>query len=176
MNVRRVVTGLNADGKGSVIEDGSPPRVYESTVPGGLSNTLAWATDPGEAIPSTGADPTAAVASYVPPAGGTRLIIAEFAPLSEAVGIEIDPDDAAADAVALPGLGDKIEEGGIHATETVDYSIVLSGELWLELDDGSETHLHAGDIVVQNGVRHAWHNKSNERTVLAAVLIGAPRG
>jgi quercetin dioxygenase-like cupin family protein len=62
---------------------------------------------------------------------------------------------------------------GMHTTQTVDIGIVLAGDLWLELDDGDEVHLRAGDMVVQNGTRHAWHNKSDQPCTAAFVLIGA---
>jgi quercetin dioxygenase-like cupin family protein len=63
----------------------------------------------------------------------------------------------------------------MHTTDTIDYEVVISGEVWLELDDGAEVHLHPGDTVVQNGTRHAWHNKTDEPCVLAVALIGARR-
>jgi quercetin dioxygenase-like cupin family protein len=52
---------------------------------------------------------------------------------------------------------------------------VVSGEVWLELDDGEAVHLHAGECVVQNGTRHAWHNRSSEPAVLFVTLLGAAR-
>jgi len=64
---------------------------------------------------------------------------------------------------------------GMHTTDTVDYDVVLSGEVWLELDDGAEVHLKPGDCVVQNGTRHAWHNKTDQPCTLAVVLVGARR-
>jgi quercetin dioxygenase-like cupin family protein len=61
---------------------------------------------------------------------------------------------------------------GMHATPTVDYGIVLEGEIWLELDDGKTVHLKTHDVIVQNGTRHAWRNKSSKPTKMAFVLIG----
>ena len=55
----------------------------------------------------------------------------------------------------------------MHTTDTVDFDVVVSGEIWLELDDGAEVKLEAGDCVVQNGTRHSWHNRSSEPCVLA---------
>ena len=62
---------------------------------------------------------------------------------------------------------------GMHTTQTIDVELVISGEVWLELDDGAEVRLGPGDTVVQNGTRHAWRNKSNEPCVLLVALIGA---
>ncbi|MFF5968677.1 cupin domain-containing protein [Streptomyces collinus] len=64
----------------------------------------------------------------------------------------------------------------MHATPTVDYGIVLQGEIVLELDDGHRTSLSAGDIVIQNGTRHAWRNRSDQPATMAFVLIGAEQG
>jgi quercetin dioxygenase-like cupin family protein len=64
----------------------------------------------------------------------------------------------------------------MHTTDTVDYGIVLEGEVWLELDDGQQIHLHPHDVVVQNGTRHAWRNRSDKPVRMAFVLIGARRG
>ena len=63
----------------------------------------------------------------------------------------------------------------MHTTDTIDYDIILSGELWMELDDGMEVHLKPGDCVIQNGTRHAWRNRSSESCIMASVMIGAKR-
>ena len=63
----------------------------------------------------------------------------------------------------------------MHTSDTIDFEYVLSGEVWLELDDGKEVHLRAGDTVVQNGTRHAWRNKGTEPCRLVFCLIGARR-
>jgi quercetin dioxygenase-like cupin family protein len=63
----------------------------------------------------------------------------------------------------------------MHTTDTIDFELVVSGEVWLELDDGKEVHLRAGDTVVQNGTRHAWRNKSTEPCRLVVFLAGANR-
>ena len=63
----------------------------------------------------------------------------------------------------------------MHTTDTVDFAVILSGEVYLELDDGAEVLLKAGDCVVQNGTRHAWHNRSTANCVVAFSMIGARR-
>lgn len=65
------------------------------------------------------------------------------------------------------------DDWGMHATDTVDYDIILSGELWMELDDGVEVHLTPGDCVIQNGTRHAWRNRSTKNCIMLSVCIGA---
>jgi quercetin dioxygenase-like cupin family protein len=77
----------------------------------------------------------------------------------------------------LPGFLGHLEPDnpGMHTTDTVDFEVVLSGEVVLELDDGAEKVLRPGDAVVQNGTRHRWGNRGTEPAVLALVLIGAHR-
>jgi hypothetical protein len=77
----------------------------------------------------------------------------------------------------FPGLLDHFtaDKDGMHRTDSVDYAIVIQGEMWLELDDGSEVRLPTGSCVVQNGTTHAWKNKSVEPAVVATVLLGVSR-
>jgi hypothetical protein len=65
------------------------------------------------------------------------------------------------------------ENAGMHVTDTVDYAIVLEGEVWLELDEGEEVRLRPHDIVIQNGTRHGWRNKTDKPAKIAFVLVGA---
>jgi mannose-6-phosphate isomerase-like protein (cupin superfamily) len=63
----------------------------------------------------------------------------------------------------------------MHATDTVDYDIIMSGQITMELEDGCEVTLGPGDILIQTGTRHAWHNRGTEPCVLYNVLVGCPR-
>jgi hypothetical protein len=76
-----------------------------------------------------------------------------------------------------PGIANRMEPDnpGMHSTDTVDYIVVLDGEVWLELDDGKEVFLKQHDVVIQNGTRHAWRNKSNRGVTIAGILVGANR-
>jgi quercetin dioxygenase-like cupin family protein len=67
------------------------------------------------------------------------------------------------------------DQPGMHVTQTVDYVVVLDGQIWLELDDGQLVSLRQGDTVVQNGTRHAWRNLGTQAATLAVVMVGAPR-
>ena len=77
----------------------------------------------------------------------------------------------------LPGLMDVLEPDhpGMHTTDTVDFDVIISGEVYLELDDGAEVLLKTGDCVIQNGTRHAWHNRSSEKCVISVAIVGAER-
>ncbi len=59
----------------------------------------------------------------------------------------------------------------MHSTDTIDYAIVVSGEIWMELDDGAEVHLKQGDVVIHNGTKHAWRARSPEPCVMAFCMI-----
>lgn len=178
MQVRRVVTGLDATGRATVVSDGPPPRSHDLVHVPGMSTAMLWATAPGGPLPLDGADPTPRVVSQLPLPGGTCFLIVRFPP--DSVFTEPGFDPAAADAeqrLASPGIAERFEPDnpGMHTTDSVDYIVVLAGEVWLELDDGQLTQLRAGDTVVQNGTRHAWRNRSTEPVTLAVIQVGAKR-
>jgi mannose-6-phosphate isomerase-like protein (cupin superfamily) len=77
----------------------------------------------------------------------------------------------------LPGMLDVLERAhpDMHTTDTVDFDVVVSCEAYLKLDDGAEVLLKAGDCVIQNGTRHAWHNRSSVKCLIAVTLLGAER-
>ena len=77
----------------------------------------------------------------------------------------------------LPGLAEKFEmdSPGMHTTDSVDYGVLIEGEMHLELDDGASKKLAPRDVVVQNGTRHAWRNKSDKPATMLFVLVGAQR-
>lgn len=103
------------------------------------------------------------------------MLIATLPPDSVYMSPDFDPVAAAAESLAaMPGLAECFEPDvpGMHTTPTVDYVILLEGELWLDMGDGRETVVRPGDIVVQNGARHAWRNRTDATATFAAVLIG----
>lgn len=172
MHVRRIVTGFDADGRGVVVHDGPSPRTHDFVHIPGFSNTAVWATDDALAPSSPTADPTVSLRSFVAPPGGNRLLVVRFPPSS--VFASIDAAAAATEQQAvLPGLAERFDPDrpGFHATPTIDYVFVLEGELWLELDAGPDTRVVPGDVVVQNGTPHAWHNRSDEPAISAAVML-----
>lgn len=174
--VRRVVTGHDQKGESSVALDGGPPRTDAFRHIPGMVSRLVWATEPSPAVPFDGGDPTPALTSFLPAPGGSRFLIVTFPPDSVFFAPGFDPEAAAAENLAVsPGLAELFEPDGMHTTPTVDYGIVLDGEIWLELDDGRAELLRRHDVVVQNGTRHAWRNKSERSATLAFVLIGAAK-
>jgi hypothetical protein len=178
MQVRRVVTGHDVEGKSIVVSDEPAPRSHEFKHIPGMGTAIVWGAGAGEPIRYDGADPTGQLRSQVPDPGGSCFVIVRFPPDTVFTGAGFDP--AAADAeqrVASPGLAELFEpdEPGMHITPTVDYVTVLDGQIWLELDDGQLVGLRRGDTVVQNGTRHAWRNLGTEAATLAVVMVGAHR-
>jgi mannose-6-phosphate isomerase-like protein (cupin superfamily) len=173
---RRVVTGTDQNGKAVVTSNEEIEPVTVSLMPG-LAFGLAWGADDTVTLPTdgTGADAPA----YFPPERGFRFAFVTIPPERDApAALPDDLGPAMADVEEkLPGLLGHIEpdQPGMHTTDTIDFDVVLSGEIWLELDDGAEVKLETGDCVVQNGTRHAWHNRSSEPCVLAVALVGARR-
>lgn len=176
--VRRVVTG-EKDGKSVFMADGPVATTHDYLAVPGFQTTLAWATVQGvPGLPHTHGDPAVSVRSVVPDPHGSRLLVVQFPPDAALAAAETDAQQAQAEYAAhLPGLAESFEPdgSGFHRTQSVDYDIIVSGELWLELDNGDVRHLKAGDIVVQNGTRHAWRNRGSVPAVMIAVLLGAQR-
>ncbi len=167
--VRRVVTGHQADGRSTVMIDAAAPNVKRRQA--GNGSTLLWVTDTSPARVSSG-DNAAREIAVPPPARGTIFRIAEF---PARVGGEVR-DHAA--LLRDFGIGPDVLPGhpprhaAIHRTRSVDYIVVLEGEIWLLLDDG-EVHLHAGDVVVQQATNHAWINRGSSTCRLAMVFVDA---
>ncbi|MCT4474671.1 cupin domain-containing protein [Bosea spartocytisi] len=78
----------------------------------------------------------------------------------------------------VPRMGDHFERGapGMHTSDTIDYGVVVRGEMTLELDDGQRVHLRQGDCIVQNGTRHRWRNPLPEPCLMAFISVGGKRG
>ena len=170
---RRIVTG-NVNGK-AVVQSDAPLSAYEfKTVPG-YEHTLVWVnpTTPDlreeqrfDRYPE----------SVVPGPGGTSLHFVTFPPSSVFADPSFDGEAARKEAlIRLRGLADHFEkeDPGMHQTNTVDYAVVYDGEIWLELDDAKTVHLKKGDVVVQNGTRHAWRNKGTAPVTMLFFINGA---
>lgn len=175
MKVRRVVTGQDASGKSVFVSDDQVDPVTLDLLPGSEFHLL-WGDDDMPKLPTDGTPPP--TKGYFPPSNGFRWYFFTLPPEAVAAPENIDFAAALTEAAEkLPGLTDVLEPDhpGMHTTDTVDFEVVLSGEIVLELDDGAEVTLKAGDTVVQNGTRHAWHNRGDVAAVIAVGLIGAER-
>lgn len=145
---RRVVTGHDGDGVSTVLGDGAPPVV--TRIPrAGVTFAEMWSTGSTPAsLDAQEPDPTEGPVRIPPPRAGTRIRINEF----------------------RPGHLQDGRQSRWHRTETVDYGIMISGELVLLLED-REVVLRPGDVVVQRGTNHAWANRGDEVARIAFVLV-----
>ncbi len=169
--VLRIVTGHDDAGRAVIAEEGAPPTsVALEAVPGTVFHEI-WATSSVPAPVDNGPDPTIGPLQLAPPRGGTRVRIVDIPP--DTVQDAIGPAEAAAAFAAIGATHAHALDGPhalMHRTETVDYGIVLSGEVWLVVDDG-EARLRPGDVVVQRGTNHAWSNRTDETARMAFVLV-----
>jgi cupin domain len=171
--IRRIVTGHDVGGRSIVQEDGAPARVVTLGGENGTTFHEVWNTRTTPApIDRASGEPAEPGIALLPPTNGTRIRV-----------LDIPPDDGSVAALpreAVRALFDAIGAGHaladdpphplMHRTETIDYGIVLDGELILILDE-AETIVRAGDIVVQRGTSHAWANRSSASARIAFVLI-----
>jgi quercetin dioxygenase-like cupin family protein len=168
--VRRVVTGHSGQ-RSAVAGDQLVEPVVVSALPG-YSWHRIWSQDQPPA--SQEGSPPGPGQTHFPPPGGLRFTIYTVPPQGTGPAAAHTAEAERELERALPGRSRYMEAGqdGMHRTPTLDLICVLSGEIWLELDDG-EIHLRPGDCVVQNGTRHAWRNRSGAPCSMAIVLIGA---
>jgi quercetin dioxygenase-like cupin family protein len=171
--VRRVVTGLSESGKAVIVSDGEPPISRRRVHVPGFADALVWRTAV-PARPST--EPSEEPQSWLPGPGETIAMTVTFSSDRVYTDAGFDPVAAREEQLrAVPGLAELFEadKPGMHTTPTVDYAVVLDGELVLDLDAGKTTRLRPGDVVVQNGTRHAWRNPGSTPATIFVVLIGA---
>jgi hypothetical protein len=170
-HVRRVVTTVDKDDKAVVLMDGPSPhkKVRPATQ---TASHLFWVTGQTPADLSGTKDRAAIDIGIMPPSGGSVFRMVDFPPETEAMR-KLDPHTMHA------SLGDGVPKRGLpprhpamHRTRTIDYAIVISGEIDMLLDD-SEIHLKAGDVLIQQGTNHAWVNRGTEPCRIAFVLIDA---
>jgi len=173
--IRCVVTGQTKSGKSVIVSHASVKAVTVGMLPGDEFYRL-WGSDSMVALPSDGTPPLQP--QFFPPKNGFRFGMFTLPPATSTTAPQSPTPDLVEEMKEkLPGLLEFLEPDhpGMHATDTVDFDVVVSGEVVLELDDGVEVVLKAGDCVIQNGTRHAWHNRSSEKCVIAFSLIGADR-
>jgi mannose-6-phosphate isomerase-like protein (cupin superfamily) len=173
MDVRRVVTGHDSAGKAVFVSDERVVSVTAAILPGSEFHKL-WGGDEAPRFPDAGALP--AHTAYFPPVGGFRFGLFTVPPAGAELPADLDIAAALAEMdEKLPGLLAHTEpaDPGMHTTATVDFEVVLSGEVTLELDDGATVVLHPGDTVVQNGTRHRWSNPGDVPATLAVFICGA---
>jgi mannose-6-phosphate isomerase-like protein (cupin superfamily) len=156
VGVRRVVTGVDDQGRSTVIADGDAF--------GGDAWAEVWVSDPALGLDAV-VDPRDGPLALEPPPGATAWRVFEVPP------DEVLRERLTQTAASIPGM----EPDGFHTTSTVDYVMVLEGAIALELDTG-EVALGPGDCVVQRGTRHAWRNRTDRPVRMMAVMLSTKPG
>lgn len=167
---RRVVTCKDAQGKAIILSDETLSAHGRPEL--GLAPTLLWVTETSTAQVRN--DVTLPAVRIAPPAGGTIFRIVELAPEQTIAAT----DEARRQAMRQMGVGPEGEQRdnprhpGMHQTNSIDYAVILSGEVDMLLDD-ADVHLRAGDVIVQQATNHAWVNRGNVPCRIAFVLVDA---
>ena len=169
---RRVVTGHNAEGKSIFIADAPTPHVFQRN-PGSAVVMELWETHAAPADNRGNDDAIARGFRLPPPKNGSVFRIIEYPPDTQrlkALEIERKTDDGS-------GWMHAADKGsprhpGFHKTASIDYAIVLSGEIVALMDEG-EVLLKTGDVLIQRGTNHAWSNRTDAPCYVAFVLIDA---
>ena len=168
--MRRIITGHNAEGKSVITIDGPPARSLSENE-GGLYEL--WNTDGNEINTLDDIDRADSEVLLSPPVGGTKFRYFQINPTPE--GVPADLIESAT-AAAFEKMGaahhrvDTTRHPAMHKTKTIDYIILLRGDVTLLLDE-EEVDLKPFDVVVQRGTNHAWVNNGSETALFIAVLI-----
>jgi len=165
---RRVVTGHDASGKAVVLIDGAAPNVKLRKATG-LTSTLLWVAEESPADNSGSGDTAERDIGVAPPPRGSIFRVVDFPPAADFGSVD---NAAMLKEMGMTGDGAAPRHATMHRTRSIDYAVVISGEIDMLLDD-SEVHLKAGDVLVQRGTNHAWVNRGRERCSVAFVLIDA---
>lgn len=165
MQITRIVTANLPDGTSGFASNG-PAEPVEAAALAGFTFYPMWATEDHASLPDGATRP------YFPGPDGTRLVGVTWAPAGQTAEGGEEADEAEAERL-LPGLLGVFEDGTpFHTTDSIDYGICLSGEMWLILDDGRESRITPGTVVVQRGTRHAWENRSDQPATMVFVQVG----
>lgn len=173
--IRRIVTGHDASGRAIVLEDRTAPSIRHNPAHHGHVSVELWKTEGAPvAVTAAEADPTTGPKQIHPPRHGTVFRISEIPPETEEMR-NMGPEQVAEVFKAfgndnISTFGKTQRHPFMHRTESVDYAVVLEGEVYLVLDD-SEVLVSAGDVVIQRGTNHAWSNRSGQPARMLYVLI-----
>jgi hypothetical protein len=170
-DIRRIVTGNDAKGRSRIVEDGPATSMRMVAERPGYRAVNVWRTTETPAKISAG-DTTSDHKGILPPKNGNILRIIDFPPEPADETRLRQMLDATFGGIYTDALHDKRPNvhPGMHTTHTVDYAIILEGEIWAVMDEG-ETLMRTGDVLIQRGTNHAWANRSDKTARIAFVLI-----
>jgi len=174
--MRRIVTGVRPNGRSYIVSDGLPPVISTVEARPGLRNANIWTTN---ATPAPVSDPdrSAEHKGLYPPKNGTVIRIMDMPPEPQDKS-KLEAWYSATSKNIFPDrerrVPDKSAHPGMHITDTVDYAIILFGEMYAVMDEG-EILMKAGDVLVQRGTNHAWSNRSGKVCRVAFILVDGSR-
>ncbi|NOT63821.1 MAG: cupin domain-containing protein [Acidobacteria bacterium] len=171
--MRRIVTGHNEQGKAVIVSDAPPAMIIDfKAIPGTVFYEI-WNTNESPVAINNAPDPTLRPVQLHPTPQGSIIRFVDIPPDSvqeNISGADIAAGFAHIGAASAATHNDDSPHKLMHRTETIDYGILISGELWLIVDEG-ETKLTVGDVVIQRGTNHAWANRSNEVARMVFILL-----
>jgi hypothetical protein len=171
--MRRIVTGHNEQGQAIIVSESAPPNIIPfAAVPGTVFYEI-WNTNASPAPIDNCADPTMRPLQLHPTPNGSVIRFVDIPP--DSIQNNVSDEDIAAGFAQMGAAGATTQKSDsphklMHRTETIDYGILISGELWIVLDEG-ETKLNVGDVVIQRGTNHAWSNRTNEIARMVFILL-----
>ena len=178
---KRALTGRNEAGKSVFKSFDVTPKVVEIDSNPGLTFYELYMTEDVPQLTGLESDPMLKGTKGFPGPGGTMFRLISYPP-KRPEGYKPPPGVTFESALKelsdkVPGMGDVFDRSapGMHTSDTIDYGIVVRGEMTLELDDGQMVHLRQGDCIVQNGTRHRWRNPLAEPCLMAFISIGGKR-
>jgi hypothetical protein len=179
---KRALTGRDDAGKSVFKLFDVTPAVVEIDSNPGLTFYELYMTEDVPRLSGLEPDPMLKGTKAFPGPGGTMFRLISYPP-KRPEGWTRPPGSTFESGLKelsekVPGMGDHFERGdpGMHTSDTIDYGVVVRGEMTLELDDGQKVHLRQGDCIVQNGTRHRWRNPLPEPCLMAFISVGGKRG
>jgi hypothetical protein len=171
--IRRIVTGDDANGRSRIAEDAPASAIRSVAERPGYRAVNVWRTTQTPA-PIDAADTVPGHEGILPPKQGSILRIIDFPPEPADPAERDRRIRATFGGIYRDATHDGRKHPGMHRTDTVDYAVVLEGEIWSVMDEG-ETLMRAGDVLIQRGTNHAWANRSQKTARIAFVLIDGKR-
>jgi mannose-6-phosphate isomerase-like protein (cupin superfamily) len=178
---KRALTGRDASGKSVFKSFDVTSKVVNIDANPGLTFYENYITEGVPQVSGLEPDPMLKGTRDFPPPGGTLFRLINYPPrrpesYKPPPGVTLESGLREL-SEKVPGMGDHFERDnpGFHTTDTVDYGVVVRGEMTLELDDGQKVHLKQGDCIIQNGTRHRWRNPLFEPCLMAFVSVGGKR-
>ncbi|MGI9425443.1 MAG: cupin domain-containing protein [Hyphomicrobiaceae bacterium] len=170
--IRRVVTGHDKNGRATVIMDSVATCILQRPNRPGVTLTNLWQVDSTPAKMERHDDPVEGPLILHPPKNGSIFRIVQFDPEDPEVLAKLDGKSAFAEMGAADNVVEDARHPFMHRTDSVDYAVILTGEIYMMMDD-EDYLLKAGDTVIQQGTNHAWSNRGTEPCLIAFILVDA---